>query len=162
MRILMRNTIFKTGALAGLFSYLLALAVVFSGITVPAHALTAGEVQTEADLEQFVKAAVDEYYINSIIKNCDFSLITVDTPTPGTPVSDLIALQFQGDLQNFLNAPADQIRPLIALFPTLMLTRADIDQACNFDLPFHDVFGREDGDWKSGSSVFPAKHIMKG
>ena len=73
MRILMRNTVFKTAALAGLFSCMLMLAGAFSGITTSVHATHADEVDTEADLEQFVKAAIDEYYINTIIKSCDFS-----------------------------------------------------------------------------------------
>ena len=77
MRVLMRNTVFKTAALAGLFLCMLALAGAFSGITTSVHATHADEVQTEADLKPFVEAAIDEYYINTIIKqHCDFSQIT--------------------------------------------------------------------------------------
>ena len=55
MRILMRNTVFKTAALAGLFLCMLMLAGAFSGITVSVHAITADEVETEADLNNSYK-----------------------------------------------------------------------------------------------------------
>ena len=41
---------------------------------------------------------------------------------------------------------------LIALFHLVPgLTRADIEEGCDFTDRFEEVFGREDGDWKSGS-----------
>ena len=79
MRILMRNTVFKTAALAGLFSCMLALVGAFSGITASVHAMHEGfihadDVDTEAEkLKEFVEEAVDEYYIEFLIKErCDF------------------------------------------------------------------------------------------
>ena len=147
----MRNTVFKTAALAGLFSCVLMLVGAFSGLTASVHATTASEVQTEADLEAFVGAAIDEYYINTIIKNCNFSLITVDFPTPGTPVSDLIASQYP----TFQTDPPEDIRPLIPLFSRFDLTRADLERACDFEHRFEAVFDKEgnrgEGNWKSGS-----------
>ena len=143
MRILMRNTVFKTAALAGLFSCVLALVGAFSGTTASVHATTASEVQTEADLKQFVTAAIDEYYIETIVKDCDFSKITV----AGNPASALIDDNYPG----FLDMPPDKIRPLIRLFPTFNLTRADMEEGCDFTHRFAEVFGRGEGDWKSGS-----------
>ena len=107
MRILMRNTVFKTAALAGLFSCMLVLVGAFSGITVSVHAMHEGfihadEVGTDEEkLKQFVEDAVDAYYIDFIIRACDFSeapfasLITVDLAT----------------------ATIEEIKPLIPLFP---------------------------------------------
>ena len=141
MRILMRNTVFKTGALASLFLCLLALGGVFPGITTSVHAITASEVQTEADLKQFVEEAVDEYYINHVIKEtCDFSKI---------PKLD----RFQSLIPNLSTLTVEEIKPLIGLFSSVPLTRADIDdnEACDFNLPFSEVFGGGAGDWKSGS-----------
>lgn len=142
MRILMRNTVFKTGALAGLFSCLLAFAGAFSGITPSVHAMHgfihAEEVGTDtANLQEFVEAAVDEYYINTIIRqHCDFSTasfaasITIDLATADVSV----------------------IKSFIPSFPLVGLTgRSDIEPYCNFDHRFEEVFGRGDGDWKSDS-----------
>lgn len=85
MRILMRNTVFKTAALAGLFSCVLMLAGAFSGITTSVHAVHADEVDTEEKLKQFVEEAVDEYYIEFLLKeHCD--LRNLDLPE--------LALQF--------------------------------------------------------------------
>lgn len=146
MRILMRNTVFKTAALAGLFLCVLMLAGAFSGITTSAHAVHADEVDTEEELKQFVKEAVDEYYIDFIIKTqCDFSKIT--PPGSSASLSDLIALRFP----NFLELPADRIRPTIPLFSTLRLTREDMEKGCDFTQRFAEVFGRGEGDWNSGS-----------
>ncbi len=140
MRILMRNTVFKTAALAGLFSCMLAFAVAFSGITASVHAITASEVQTEADLEQFVKDAIDAYYIDTIIRECDFS----DSPTISAALDT-----FGIDLGT---APVDVIRPLIKSFPLVGLTgRSDIEPYCDFSQRFGEVFEYGEGDWKSGS-----------
>ena len=75
MRVLMRNTVFKTATLAGLFLCMLVFAgVFFRYYGFRARHPTAAEVGTDtAKLEQFVKAAIDEYYINTILKSCDFS-----------------------------------------------------------------------------------------
>ena len=144
----MRNTVFKTAALAGLFLCMLMLAGAFSGITASVHASTASEVQTEEDLKQFVKAAIDEYYINTIIKqHCDFSQITVEFGGQSLALSDLIALQYP----NFLNMPANEIRPLVGLFSQVGLNREALEQGCDFSDRFDEVFGRGEGDWKSGS-----------
>ena len=140
MRILMRNAVFKTAALAGLFSCMLAFAGAFSGVTTSVHAKTAAEVQTEADLEAFVKAAIDEYYINTIIKTCDFS---------ENPVIS-VALERFGI--NLATATPDEIRPLVGSFDLVGLTgRSDLDPYCDFSQRFAEVFGRGEGDWKSGS-----------
>lgn len=148
MRILMRNTVFKTAALAGLFLCMLVFGGAFSGITTSAHAVHADEVDTEEELKQFVKEAVDEYYIDFIIKTqCDFTKIT--HPGSNTPLSDLIALQTP--LSDFLQLPADRIRPTIPLFSTLQLTREIMEQGCDFTQRFAEVFGRGEGDWNSGS-----------
>jgi hypothetical protein len=149
MRILMRNTVFKTATLAGLFLCMLALAGAFSGITTSAHATTtAAEVGTdETKLQEFVKAAIDEYYIDTIIKNCDFTKITLPS---GTSVHDLIDAQ-PGGVQGFLNAPAATIRAAIPLFSSLGLTRADMEKGCDFTPHrFREVFGN-DPKWVSGS-----------
>ncbi len=141
----MRNTVFKTATLTGLFACMLALGGgVFSDITTSAHAIHADEVDTKEELKQFVEEAVDEYYINLVIKqHCDFSKLTIN----GRPASEIITAALPG----FPDVPVEQIRPTIKLFPTLGLTRADIDQACDFNRPFSEAFGRGDGDWKSGS-----------
>ena len=144
----MRNTVFKTVALGGLFSCLLALAVVFSGITDLVHAthdetpaITADQVVTEAELEQFVKEAADAYYIDFIMKHeCDFSSIeSLEVPGFGT---------FSGTVINGIlpTTPTDQIKGFIPAFADL-----DIGDYCDFSQPFDEVFDREEGDWKSGS-----------
>ncbi|MDE0292510.1 MAG: hypothetical protein OXK19_08440 [Candidatus Dadabacteria bacterium] len=139
MRMLMRNTVSKTATLASLFLCMLASAVVFSGITTSVHAITASEVKTEAELEQFVKEAVDEYYINTIIKACDFS----DAPFAAAIAASGVDLA---------TATVEEIKPLIPLFPVVGLTsRSDIAPYCDFSQRFDQVFGREDGDWKSDS-----------
>ena len=135
----MRNTVFKTAALAGLFSCLLMLAGAFSGITASVHATHADEVETEAQLRDFVEAAIDEYYINTIIRECDFS---------GNATISTALERFGIDLAT---APADQIRPLIGSFDLIGLTgRSDLDPYCDFEQRFAEVFGRGEGEWKSG------------
>ena len=148
MRILMRNTIFKTVALAGLFLCLLALAVVFSGTTDLVHAthgetpaITADQVVTEADLELFVKEAADAYYVDFIMKHeCDFSSIE-SLVVPG--IGEVAGTTIDSILPDTDTAT---IKDLIPAFANL-----DIGDYCNFSQPFHEVFGRGDGDWKSGS-----------
>ena len=140
MRILMRNTVFKTAALAGLFLCMLVFGGAFSGITTSAHAVHADEVDTEEELKQFVGEAVDEYYIETVVRSCDFTKIPKLAPIQNL-IPDLSTLS------------VEEIRPLIPLFSTVNLTRADIDdnEACDFNLPFEQVFGRGEGDWNSGS-----------
>ena len=135
MRILMRNTVFKTAALAGLFSCMLALVGAFPGITTSVHATTAEEVGTDpAKLQKFVEAAVDEFYIEFLIKqHCDFSTLPV-------PVPDLT------------NIPTEEVKKLILLADSVEGIEIDPKEYCEKDKisSFGEVF-REDGDWKSGS-----------
>ena len=139
MRILVRNTVFKTAVLAGLFLCMLMLAGAFSGITTSVHAITANEVGTEEELKQFVEEAVDEYYVNTLIReHCDFSQIAKLAP-------------FQSQIPDLSTLTVDGIKNLIPLFGSLSLTRADIDEGCDFTHRFDEVFGRGEGDWKSGS-----------
>ena len=143
----MRNTAFKTAMLAGLFSCLLALAVVFFGTADFVHAthdeepsITADQVETEAQLEQFVKEAVDAYYIDFIMKHhCDFTGHTITVPGFGT---------FDGQTINALlpGLPTSQIKGFIPQFSSIAL-----EDVCDLEQPFHEVFGRADGYWKSGS-----------
>ncbi len=136
----MRNTVFKTAALAGLFSCVLAFAGAFSGVTTSVHAITASEVDTEAELEQFVKEAVDAYYIDLIIRMCDFS----ENPTITTGL-ETIGL-------DLATATADEIRPRIRLFSEVGInSRSGLADYCDLSQRFDEVFGREEGDWKSGS-----------
>lgn len=140
MRILMRNTVFKTAALAGLFSCVLMLAGAFSGITNPAHAIHADEVETEEQLKRFVQEAIDEYYIKTIIKTCDFS----ENPriTGALEVANI----------DLATATVEQIKGYIKLFDLVGLTsRSDIAPYCDFRQRFAEVFGRGDEDWNSGS-----------
>ena len=146
MRILMRNTVFKTAALAGLFLCMLALAGAFSGITTSVHAIHADDVDTEEELKQFVQEAIDEYYINTIIRDhCDFTKVT-----RLAPVVDQIP-----DLSTSTVEDIKRLIPLFSnttFFPPAGLTRADIDEGCEFTPHrFAEVFGRTDGNWKSGS-----------
>ena len=143
MRILMRNTVFKTGALAGLFLCLLALGGVFPGITTSVHAMHgfihADEVGTdEAKLKEFVEDAVDAYYIDFIIKKTTVIFSTA-------PFAGLITIDLE-------TAPVEDIKELVPLFPLAGLNnRSDIEPYCDFTQSFDQVFDREEGDWKSGS-----------
>ncbi len=141
----MQNTVSKTAALAGLFSCVLMLTVVFFGITASVHATDEGfihadEVGTDQEkLKEFVQDAIDAYYVDFLIReHCDF-----------TKISKLDSVQSL--IPDLSVTPVAQIKPLINLFPTVGLTRADIDEGCDFTHRFDQVFGREDGDWKSGS-----------
>jgi len=146
MRILMRNTVFKTAVLAGLFLCLMVLAGAFFGITASVHAthnqdfIHADEVGADQEkLKEFVEDAVDAYYLDFIVReHCDFTQIAKLAP-------------FQSAIPDLSTAPVGDIKPLVALFPTVGLTRTDIDEGCDFTHRFDEVFGREDGDWKSGS-----------
>ena len=146
MRILMRNTVFKTAALAGLFLCVMMLAGAFFGITDFVHAthdeapeITADQVETEGSLEQFVKEAVDAYYIDLIMKHeCDFTGLTINFM--GAPIEGAAINGFLPTLST------DVIKSFIPEFANL-----DMEDYCDLNPPFHEVFGREDGDWKSGS-----------
>ncbi len=139
MRVLMRNTVSKTAALASLFLCILVFGGAFSGITTSVHAVHADEVDTEEELKQFVEEAIDEYYINTIIKTCDFS----DAPFAAAIAASGVDLA---------TATVEQIKQLIPLFPVVGLTsRSDVAPYCDFSQRFDQVFGREDGDWRSGS-----------
>lgn len=140
MRILMRNTVFKTATLAGLFLCMLALAGAFSGITTSAHATHADGVQAQEDLQPFVEAAIDAYYIDFIMKqgHCDFTGLTVElggTTLDGATINGLLP-----------GLPTAQIKSFIPQFGDL-----DMGEYCDLTQPFSEVFGRTDGDWKSGS-----------
>ena len=148
MKILMRNTVFRTAALAGLFLCMLALAGAFSGITTSVHAthaevpsITADQVETEDNLELFVQEAVDAYYIDFIMKHhCDFSGIdTLDIPGIG---------MFSGTAINGIlpTLTTDTIKNFIPNF-----TGVALEDVCDLSQPFEDVFSREDGNWKSDS-----------
>ncbi len=137
MRVLMRNTVFRTATLTGLFSCLLALAGAFSGITVPVHAITAAEVKTEATLKQFVEEAVDAFYIDFLIRNhCDFS---------NAPFSGLIP-------PGFLDLPTGEMKQFISLAGSVGIGAINVADYCEEDkiLSFGEVFRLEEGDWKSG------------
>ncbi len=118
MKVFMQNTVFKTGALAGLFSFMLVFGGIFPAATVSVHAdhvLTAGEVETEDDLVRFVEQAVEDFYFDYLLKeHCDLrnlglgpqleSLIPTFTGLP-----DLSPDTMQG-------LSVEEIKGLIALF----------------------------------------------
>lgn len=159
MRILMRNTVFKTAALASLFSCVLVLAGVFSGITTSAHAVHAEDVETEDQLRQFVTEAVDEYYINFLLKTqCDLTQLDFGpqvTPLIGPSLSQLGISDLSPASMQRLSI--EQVRGLISLFPTVQaLLPPDFDMwdACTLPQPtstFRDVFTEEEENWLSGS-----------
>ncbi len=162
MRILMRNTVFKTAALAGLFLCMLAFGGAFFGTTTSAHAGHADEVDTQEELEEFVKEAVDEYYINFLIKGEEEHCDLRDLALPPLAVQALPTfLQPYGisDLSpaSMRMLSTEQIKGLISLFNSLavqaIIGDLDIWGACAFPptSTFRDVFTEEAADWKSGS-----------
>ena len=183
MKILMRSTVFKTAALAGLFSCVLALGGVFPGVTVSAHAdhpVTAGDVGTdEAKLKQFVESAIDEYYIEYLIKGedttCNLDDIKDRLPPElkakfssnlqaiGLPVTDLTP-------DSVRKLTADQIRDLIKLYNSaivrpLLPDDFDMWEECE-PLPGTDslrtAFGSEEGDWRKDSVYLFVLHYNDG
>ncbi len=160
----MRNTVFKTAALAGLFLCMLALAGAFPGITTSVHAITADEVETEEELEQFVEEAVDEYYIEFLIKErCDFRKllegkelqISIEDFLPrlisGTTITDIspdsIRMLSTDDVKQLTSALSN---PVVQRF----LEGASPWDACELPQPdstFRDVFTEEEENWRSGS-----------
>ena len=136
---------------------MLALAGAFSGITTSVHATHADDVQTEADLKSFVEAAVDEYYIEFLLKTqCD--LTTLDFGQVGSLIGPSLAPLGISDLSpsSMQMLTTEQVKNLIALFPTVQsLLPPDFDMwdACTLPQPdstFRDVF-EASTDWKSGS-----------
>lgn len=138
----MRNTVFKTAALAGLFLCIIVLAGAFLGITASVHAthnedfIHAEDVGTDQEkLKQFVEAAIDAYYIDFIFReHCTFPP-EISSLFPFDPAT----------------APVTTIRPLIPLGAQFGLNLAEI---CDYTYPFEDVFrseDAEDGEWKSDS-----------
>ena len=174
MRILMRNTVFKTAALAGLFSCMLALVGAFSGITASVHAVHADDVDTEAELIEFVKEAVDEYYIKFLMQgeeeHCNFGdLLPEDLPIPlDTALSLIVPGIGITDLspESIRMLSTDEVKQLISILnnigdhPTfgpivqnLFPGGIDIWGACTLPQPdstFRDVFTEEEENWRSG------------
>ena len=167
MKILMRSTVFKTAALAGLFSCVLALGGVFPGVTVSAHAdhpITAEDLEadpTEANLKKFVEAAVDRYYLEYLMtEHCDFTKLEIPPedlallPTITNPPIELPDLS----PESIGALPTEQIRVLVQLFnsPTgrTFLQGKNIWDSC--DLPdastFRTEFEKDGGRWKSESN----------
>ncbi|MCY3827109.1 MAG: cache domain-containing protein [Candidatus Dadabacteria bacterium] len=147
MEILMRNTVFKTTAFAGLFLCVLALGGVFPSITASVHAthnqgfIHAEDVGTDqGKLEQFVKAAIDAYYIDFIFRQCEFP--------------DNISQLMTASGVDLATTPVETIKgfiPLAAGFPDLAM---NIGEYCDYTQPFSEVFrseDAEDGEWESGS-----------
>ena len=152
MRILMRNTVFKTVVLAGLFLCVMVGGGAFLGITNSAHAthnegfIHAEDVGTDQEkLEQFVKDAIDAYYIDFIFRQCEFP----------ENISSLITASGI----DFETAPVDQIKdsiPLLTLLPPAVAgdLLTNIGQYCDYSKPFSEVFrsqGAQAGEWESGS-----------
>ena len=143
----MRNAIFKTAALAGLFLCVMVLAGAFFGITTSVQAthnegfIHAEDVGTDQQkLKQFVEAAIDAYYIDFIFRQCEFpenisAIMTAANIDPAT-------------------TPVETIKPLIpsvAGFPDLAM---NIGEYCDYTQPFSEVFRSatvQDGEWKSDS-----------
>ena len=162
----MRNTVFKTAALAGLFLCMLMLAGAFSGITVSVHAITAGEVETEEGLEQFVQEAVDEYYIEFLLKErCDLSQLSLPESLSGQVLTGFLGRYGIQDLSpsSMQMLSTEDVRGLIDLFNSELVQglfeaeglELDIWAACQVPQPnstFRDVFGGpEEENWNSGS-----------
>ena len=144
MKILMRNTVFKAAALAGLFLCLLALGGLFPSITASLHAthnedfIHAEDVGTdEAKLKQFVQDAVDAYYIDFIFRQCEFP--------------DNISGAMSNAGVDPATAPVETIKrfiPLAAGFPDLAM---NIGTYCDYSEPFSEVFRSQDaqaGEWE--------------
>ena len=175
MKILMRNTVFKTATLAGLFLCMLMLAGAFSGITVSVHAITAGEVETEEGLEQFVQEAVDEYYIEFLLKErCDLSQLSLPESLSGQVLTGFLGRYGIQDLSpsSMQMLPTEDVKELIDLFNSDFVQgffeaedlELDIWAACQVPQPnstFRDVFGGpEEENWKSGSIyLFVAQYM---
>ena len=167
----MRNTVFKTAALAGLFLCMLMLAGAFSGITTSAHAVHADEVDTQAELEQFVKEAVDEYYIEFLMKeHCNFEALLPDNLP--VPLSAALGILFPDiDIQDLSpesiqGLSTDEVKQLISTLGTiedhpifgpivrnLFPDGIDIWGSCDSQptSTFRDVFTEEEENWLSGS-----------
>ena len=166
MKILMRSTVFKTAALAGLFSCVLALGGVFPGVTVSAHAdhpITAEELEaepTEANLKDFVEAAVDRYYLEYLMtKRCDFRKLGLPPEQiellpllePGIELKDLSP-------ESIGALPPEDLKKLVKLFNNPLvkdfLKGKDIWDSCT-PLPdtstFRTEFEKDGGRWKSES-----------
>ena len=158
MRILMRNTVFKTAALAGLFLCMLVFGGAFSGFTASVHAVHAEDVETEEQLMEFVQEAVDEYYIEFLLKTqCD--LTQLDFGQVAGLIGPSLAPLGISDLSpsSMQMLTTEEVRGLIALFPTvqaLLPAGFDMWDACTLPQPtstFRDVFTEEAANWKSGS-----------
>lgn len=169
MGILMRNKVFKTAALAGLFSCVVALVGVFSDIQAQAQgfedfpgsdivpAITADQVGTSKErLKEFVEAAVDAYYVDFLIRElCDF----------WEPVSEgdkaLVPFLLAGhdfDIEDLTpesieTLTTEEIKRLIPILTEELQTRdptADPWVGCDLarTSEFHDALRSEDGPWR--------------
>ncbi len=177
MKILTRSTVFRTAALAGLFSLMLAFGGVFFGITASVHAVTAGEVGTdEMNLKEFVESAIEEYYIGFFLKkHCD--LEKLDLPKL---LEDNLAVSLQSIGLNITDLSQDsiktltteEVRRLLNLFEdpaTQAILGPDFDMwgGCRPlppDSTFRDVFTASgaEGSWLSGSIyLFVMDHNKK-
>ena len=167
MRILMRNTVFKTVALAGLFLCMLVFGGAFSGITTSAHAVHAEDVDTQDELEQFVTEAVDEYYIEFLLKeHCDLRNLNLPPALANAiptflPLAGLSVSITDLSPDSIRMLPIEDVRKLIGLFnsPTVqgLLAGVDLDIWGTCDFPptstFREVFASDESeaDWLSGS-----------
>ena len=185
MKILMRNTVFRTVALAGLFSLMLALGGVFFGITASVHAAhpdatTADQVGTdETKLKQFVGAAVDEYYIKFLLQGEDEHCDLTNLPDRLPPalatglVNNLALVAPIPDLTpaSMRTLTTDQVKGLLDLFKSPLIANYlpddfDMWADCTFppDSTFRDVFTASgaEGNWLSGSIyLFVMDHNQK-
>ncbi len=165
----MRNTVFKTAALAGLFLCMLALAGAFFSTTVSVHAMHEGFIHAEdvgtdeAKLKEFVEDAIDAYYIDFLIKgeeeHCDFSQLVL----PQTLINLLPGFLARYDIEDLSPSSmrtlsTDDIKGLISLFNTPEVQSfipggLDIWEPCEIppSSSLREVFGLGEGDWRSDS-----------
>ena len=174
MKILMRSTVFSRAALAGLFSLMLAFGGVFFGITASVHAVTAGEVGTdETKLKQFVEAAVDEYYVEFLLKeHCDLTKLDLG-PTLTAALSTNLQAYGISDLSpaSIQTLSTERVKELVRFF------KSDLIQDFlpeNFDMwggcrpfpgtdSFRSAFGSGEGDWrKDPIYLFVLQYEAKG
>lgn len=169
-KILMRNTVFKPLVFIVIsLCVCLTLGVVFYGITASVHAITASEVQTEADLKQFVEEAIDAYYYEFILKErCDLSQLVFPEE-----VEELFPLFLKSygieDLSpdSIRMLTVAEMKKITSLFNNAgvknSLSVGFIWTACDLPPPssFREVLESEEGGkWRSGSIyLFVTQHM---